>query len=178
MGKRTTVIGCAVVAGYAIVETCSLLITLSIVKGNRNDGNEVMGTTAEARSEPRGREEEIVKNWVMEHADDPRSVAFAKWGPHDFKGVLYGLEQEWRRKTGRAWDTHLAPAAPGNGVLRLRWREKNRLGALTLHDRIFYLKDGRVVHNRDNEKDEEAWLANAVRQFKENLARPSVPVQM
>jgi hypothetical protein len=67
---------------------------------------------------PKLAEEELVRDHVLDNADDPASVEFDRWGPHDLKGHPKRV--------------------------RARLRENNRAGAKELHDRIYWVDGNKI----------------------------------
>jgi hypothetical protein len=135
---------------------------------------------AEARSTPHGKEEEAVKKYILDHANDPKSVEFVTWGPHDLKGELAALAKEVSRVSDELNGVRLenekaqaktqnihVPAAPGfpkakredtsGPILRVRWREKNKAGALEVYDSLFTVRDGKVIDATPQRNGDE-WL--------------------
>jgi hypothetical protein len=104
--------------------------------------------TAENRFEAHGEQEKAVRDWIVDNANDPASVQFARWGPHNPKGN----------------DDFLAPLGvdvpKGVAVLRVRWREKNKVGALTLHDELFAVSESKVSRIGENHEGDD-WIAVA-----------------
>jgi hypothetical protein len=77
-----------------------------------------------------GAEERKVRDWIINNEDDPKSLEFASWGPHDLKGGLWGTVSV---KT-----------------IRVRYRSKNLLGSLRLHDVLVYISDNGRIRAEDN----------------------------
>jgi hypothetical protein len=77
---------------------------------------------AEQQSEPRTAAERLVRDYILDNADDPKSVAFASWGPHSLEGEFAGAS-----------------------YVRARFRATNKHGATELFDRVYLLRDGKVA---------------------------------
>lgn len=105
--------------------------------------------------------EAAVRAYVLENADDPKSVEWVKWGPHDPKGavakaamlpLLEGAEPSHLNLNHRQVIDRLDRLAgkqrrAGRGVsdyalVRVRYRLRNRAGAIELHDDIFVVGAG------------------------------------
>ena len=113
-------------------------------------GSQPAGDKAEVRSRTRSLEEELVKKYVLDHANDAKSVEFATWGPHSLKDELgFPSEEVGQQK-----------AEQGFAALRLCWREKNRAGALERHDSIFFVRNSKVHHAFPNQ-DGDDWIPAA-----------------
>jgi len=107
--------------------------------------------TVEHRASARGKEEELVRKYILDTAHDPNSVEFDRWGPHDLTAEL-GV-------TGivgfcAALDPGTRPISfPKSGmketrpdkVIRVCFREKNALGAKQFKDALFLIQDEKVV---------------------------------
>lgn len=91
-----------------------------------------------------------VRQFILDNADDPESVQFASWGPHDLTGELRRLtgqyiearrprEDDGFSTTGPSW---YDPAIRDSDyIVRVRFRTKNRLGALELLDTLCFLRN-------------------------------------
>jgi len=102
-------------------------------------------------SDTRCAEEELVKAHILEEADDPKSVEFIQWGPHDLTGEL-GLNK-WV-----GWRPHHADKNRPLKVLRVVYRENVparspavRLEAKERFDMIFAVQNGKVLTGFGNE---------------------------
>jgi hypothetical protein len=103
---------------------------------------------AQNRSEAHGEQEKAVRDWIVDNANDPASVQFARWGPHNPKG-----NDDFLARLG-------VDVPKGVAVLRVRWREKNKVGALTLHDELFAVSESKVSRIGENH-DGDDWIAAA-----------------
>jgi hypothetical protein len=142
-------------------------------------GSAPAGDKAEARSTPHGKEEEAVKKYILDHANDPKSVEFVTWGPHDLKGELDALSKDISRTWGeidkvrredekarkdRGEFVITGPTLPqvkqehvSGDILRVRWREKNKAGALEVYDSLFTVRNGKVIDATPQRNGDE-WL--------------------
>jgi hypothetical protein len=121
---------------------------------------------AEARAKPKAAEEELVKEYVLTNADDPDSVEFARWGPHDLNSEL-----------GIRWPPFGNDFLPTKGV-RVAYRANNEFGAKTLRDQIFFIQDGKVVWaipNKSGDNWKEDWKAfeQLVKKMYEDFKNPN-----
>lgn len=86
-------------------------------------------------------EEQLVRRHILDRADDPSSVEFAQWGPHATKGEL----------TARKVYSHIKWQDGDEGVdtpavlIRVVYREKNKLGALERHESVFQVEGGKLT---------------------------------
>jgi len=101
---------------------------------------------------PSTADEVIVAKWILDHADDPGSVEFAKWGTakrNEYKSV-------WDFKDAR--------------VVRALYREKNKAGALVRKDKLFHIDDkNELIHDEQNAA-EDRWI-EAGREWMETLKK-------
>src|SRR5262245_20909664 len=113
---------------------------------------------AAAPPAPLGPEEKLVRAWILENADDPKSVAFASWGPHDLKAQV-GMKaaHELVILTPYAGQVNaIRDALKGMGegplaAVRVRYRMKNKAGALELYDHLFAVGRGKAAAFNPNE---------------------------
>jgi hypothetical protein len=98
---------------------------------------------SDQRSFARGAEERTVRDYVLDNAHDPKSVEFDRWGPHDLAGDL-GLTEQLQAGT-----------APGEQVVRVRYRASNPSGAKQLHDELFVVRKGKAVGRFSNDAGDE-----------------------
>jgi hypothetical protein len=88
-----------------------------------------------------GSDEQKVRAWIIDHADDPKSVEFVSWGPHDLKGELRAMAE--KQRTGAGPFVFFNPVRDmieeADKVLRVRYRAKNRLGATQLYDSLVFM---------------------------------------
>jgi hypothetical protein len=79
---------------------------------------------AEERSEPGLPEEKAARKYILDHAGDPRSVEFVKWGPHNF---------HMAGQTNSGWEK----------AIRVCLRAKNDYGAMAYNNWLVMIdKDG------------------------------------
>jgi hypothetical protein len=85
--------------------------------------------------------EAIVAKHIVDNANDPKSVEFAKWGPNLLMSDLTPVQQKQFWSALATWKDGEQP----KGFVRVAYREKNVQGALELRDLIvLVLADGRV----------------------------------
>jgi hypothetical protein len=113
-------------------------------------------TVAEQRSSSRGKEESLVRKWVLETANDPSSVEFDRWGPHDLN-VKYGTAYLLGGVPVVLADNQEARAVAfaGDGkqpskIIRVRFREKNTKGAKQMKDWLIEIQGEKIVHVETN----------------------------
>lgn len=147
---------------------------------------------------PEAKASALVRAYVLNRADDPDSVKFAKVGPHDPKGKLGITGKDItelslgalpgddfkhlgtdRREVG-ARLIRVEELAGGEDrplpLARARYRLKNRQGAYELHDTVFVVWEGEVFpvgRNRFGDRWGAELLAakKALREFREGAKR-------
>lgn len=121
-------------AGLAlVVGGCALLVLAAVLLAQRPARVDL----AEKRSAPRGREEEIVRAYILNNADDPKSVTFSTWGPHSIDGEFEPVP-----------------------LIRVRFRAANKQGASELFDCVYALENSKVREARPNAAGDD-WLSYA-----------------
>ena len=95
------------------------------------------GARAENRSNARIPEEELVKRYILNNAEDPKAVEFVRWGPHMTR-------QEWQelwKEAGLALDDP-------------RWREGDRkeLAAVDMIVRVVYRSPDALLLAQEGKK--------------------------
>jgi hypothetical protein len=100
--------------------------------GGKRTTASAIGQKAEERSEPKTAEERLVKKYIVDHANDPDSLRFVKWGPHDpdrkLSATLPG------KFTG----------LPDGYYVRVCYRAKNHNGAMQFYDALVVVQGARV----------------------------------
>lgn len=81
--------------------------------------------------------EEIVKAYILEHANDPKSVSFDRWGPHKTPSWL----------TTAYFDDHSNRPMK---IVRVVYRVSNDSGALIRKDQVFFIVERQVHVFGDN----------------------------
>jgi hypothetical protein len=118
-------------------------------------------------------QEEAVKAFILDNANDPKSVELAKWGPHDLKAEVGLRPKHWlffyyrggslkgderTKRLLKALNYALerlrteAEAMPGQAtpVVRVRFRLANEMGGRELHDALFLVTGKMVLPLGDN----------------------------
>jgi hypothetical protein len=158
--KWAIILGCgalaAILLGFLVVGVKVLFPSRGAV-----DGAPVL-TQPRDKTAPLTAEEERVRRYVLDNADDAESVEFVLWGPSASRATLKKLWEdasarydERIREQGAAAKAKEVPSAnpfrralsaKASGVVRLRYRAKNRLGAKVLVDLLFILfEDGTII---------------------------------
>jgi hypothetical protein len=114
---------------------------------------------------PNSNEDSVVKAYVLDHADDPESVEFDRFGPDDLEGWL---PTEIRKQSSGGIGVNYVILEKSDKIVRVRYRSKNRAGAKQLHDELYGLKDGKVIPSSwtgiiptaTPNYDGDEWLAN------------------
>ena len=104
---------------------------------------------------PSTAEEVVVAKWILDHADDPGSVEFAKWGPNakpgEYKHPVHSDEGGFIPK--------MTLGTSPNHIVRVVYREKNRAGALVRRDRIIHLHEsGKTAAESPDNPNGDGWL--------------------
>lgn len=92
--------------------------------------------------------EALVKAYLLDVLDDPNSLKVARWGPHDLACKYRVVAYDCVYLDGNAFYDALLKLDEKGGplpVVRLRFRAKNKAGALQLADLLFAVKGQKVV---------------------------------
>jgi hypothetical protein len=108
--------------------------------------------------EAQGNEQQIVKNFILDKADDPASVDFSEWGPPLLVTLCKTRHNNWFPFGGfQTQDVEAKRSANSNPkgdmlgeyesgvVIYLKWRMKNKLGAKVRREGVFLVQDGKVT---------------------------------
>jgi hypothetical protein len=102
-----------------------------------------VGAVAESRSGARCWEERLVRDYILEHAPDPGSVEFVRWGPHDLQGELgYRWTQPLSLAVGPGFGQ--AGARPVAKIVRVCYRGRGPQGQ-AFCDQLWVIADGKVA---------------------------------
>jgi hypothetical protein len=113
---------------------------------------------------PTGAEEKAVHRYILEHAEDPESVEFLRWGPHDLNGELHKLalkltlKNEAREAAGKfvRQVTNVNDLLLRNRwIVRVSYREK-RAATLEVVNRMFFFDGSDLISKGDGLGDN--WL--------------------
>jgi hypothetical protein len=102
-----------------------------------------VGAVPESRSGARCWEERLVRDYILEHAPDPGSVEFVRWGPHDLQGELgYRWTQPLTLGVGSGFGQ--AGAHPVAKIVRVCYRGRGPHGQ-AFCDQLWVIADGKVA---------------------------------
>lgn len=92
-------------------------------------------------------EEQAVRAFVLDHADDPKSVEFDRWGPNADAELLRRFRENHSPDMSPEWLLTGVPIPEDRRIVRCRFRSRNAHGHLRLQDDLYFLdKDGKVIH--------------------------------
>ena len=177
--RRGLLLASAIVAGLLLFVIAGAVIIAMLTRPGSPSVQPSAATTPPGQGEALTADEKTVKAFILDNADDPKSVEFAAWGPVVSGDELRKLtaEVEARRAadpsrrdgdTGR--DSVMeAAAAAVNSLVGVKYRANNRMGAKELHDEVWLVgKDGSTYSIGTGW----VWVGG----LKEELARPYGPV--
>jgi hypothetical protein len=126
----------------ALVLMCGgVLFFVSGAGGSRPSGRGD-GNTPAASNLSESAAHQAVKDYILDNANDAKSVEFQRWGPDDLDGQLRGLFAAFKNV---------------DQIVRVRFREKNEKGAFVLQDLLAYIHDGKVILTPENRMGDN-WL--------------------
>jgi hypothetical protein len=105
----------------------------------------------------RGNEQQLVKDYLNKHLDDPSGMEFVEWAEPrcvlispelpDPLGAVVGVEESSEELASGG-----SKFKPGI-IMLLRYRAKNKLGAKVLGESVFLIQDGKVVREHYVDED-------------------------
>jgi hypothetical protein len=115
---------------------------------------------AEQRKDSRLPEELLVKKYILDYTNDPKSVEFDRWGPHVLKNACWGEfseilahdAEESRNLALIISDRESPPYIVATRqkkpakLIRVFYRGNNALGAKVAADQIYVIQDNKVVY--------------------------------
>jgi len=120
------------IAAILVLVPAIALIVLALRKDNRgaNGADANVGKSAPASTSST---ERLIRRHILETTNDPQSVEFVRWGPHDDGRVLRRLA------------TELGGPLPSFHFCRVTFRARNDRGAVEFFDKIAVVYQGRVM---------------------------------
>jgi hypothetical protein len=136
----------------ALVLLCSGVAFFASGTGRSGPGGQDDGNAPAASNLSESAAHQAVKDYILDNANDAKSVEFQRWGPDDLDGQLRGL---------------LAAFKNVDQIVRVRFREKNEKGAFVLQDLLAYIQDGKVILTPTNKMGD-----NWIEIFKSQAPKP------
>jgi hypothetical protein len=125
---------------------------------------------------------QAAKDYLLDNANDPKSVEFSRWGPDDLSGKTIAAYAKAKKVPFVNGSLLVGDLGIPNGgdifakadqIVRVRYRAKNAAGALQLSDLLVGLKAGKVTGTLENSLGDE-WLDKLTEKFTKNQEKKAV----